>query len=362
MSMDAGKSWQRFGNSFPSVSTMDLHIQERESALVVGTFGRAIWVLDDLRSLREIAAGRLKPGITALPMNDAVQVKGLFIAPPGNIWTGFHTTFEGENRVFQKTQIPFYVQGTPQSKDTVKATVYNEKNEAIQRLHTTGLLPGLNYLIWKLDEAGAPIPPSWMSEDARGIPVLPGRYAVVLEYQSFKDTSFVSVVSDPRFAALPEADLPLYTLRKGVHEQAAKLFSLLQQIDQRVAAAEKVEAHFAKQPGELEKNRLRSATEIKAQLSALRLKGQPRPVNRQVGAWQSTALSPYSKMEEMVMIAAARTVPPSPQEWQRLETAKALVGTYAAEVHAFLSDTWKRFEDEFRTIHAAWFDGVQAPH
>jgi hypothetical protein len=361
VSVDAGEAWHRFGNGFPSVSTMDLHIQEKESALVVGTFGRAIWVLDDLRSLREIAADRLKPGITALPMNDAVQVKGLFIAPPGNIWTGFHTTFEGENRVFQKMQIPFYVQGTPGGKDTVRATVYNEKNEAIQHLHATGLLPGLNYLTWKLDEAGAPIPPAWMGEDERGIPVLPGRYPVVLEYRSFKDTSFVTVVSDPRFNTLQEADAPLYALRKAVHEQAAKLFSLLRQIDQRVAATEKIEAHFARKTSEPDKNHLRTAADIKAQLSALRLKGQPRPVNRQVGAWQSTAVSPYSKVEEMVMIAAARTVPPSPQEWERLETAKALVEAYTADVHAFLSGPWKRFEDTFRSIQATWFEGVQAP-
>ena len=69
MSMDAGLTWQQFKNGFPSVSTMDITIQEPESALIVGTFGRAIWVLDDLLTLREIAAKRLKKGITALPID-----------------------------------------------------------------------------------------------------------------------------------------------------------------------------------------------------------------------------------------------------------------------------------------------------
>ncbi len=85
LSFDEGESWEQFKNGFPSVSTMDLKIQEPESALIVGTFGRAIWVLDDLLSLREIASNRLNDGLTAMPMNDAVQVKGLFINPPGNI-------------------------------------------------------------------------------------------------------------------------------------------------------------------------------------------------------------------------------------------------------------------------------------
>ncbi len=92
ISIDEGKNWVQFKNGFPSVSTMDLKIQESESALVVGTFGRAIWVLDDLNTLRAIASHNIKEGLTALPMNEAVQVKGLFIAPPGNIWkarTGF---------------------------------------------------------------------------------------------------------------------------------------------------------------------------------------------------------------------------------------------------------------------------------
>ena len=67
---------------------MDLKIQKRESALIVGTFGRAIWILDDLKSLREMVTNKTTANIRALPMNDVVQVKGLFIAPPGNIWSG----------------------------------------------------------------------------------------------------------------------------------------------------------------------------------------------------------------------------------------------------------------------------------
>lgn len=42
VSGDDGAHWQQVQNGFPSVSTMDLKIQRRESALVIGTFGRAI--------------------------------------------------------------------------------------------------------------------------------------------------------------------------------------------------------------------------------------------------------------------------------------------------------------------------------
>ena len=55
--LDWGKSWHKWTHGYPTVSTMDLKIQERESALIVGTFGRAIWVLDDLGALRAAAVG-----------------------------------------------------------------------------------------------------------------------------------------------------------------------------------------------------------------------------------------------------------------------------------------------------------------
>ncbi|MGB5436087.1 MAG: hypothetical protein WBM98_09365, partial [Maribacter sp.] len=197
ISMDEGISWKQFKNGFPSVSTMDLTIQEPESALIVGTFGRAIWVLDDLLSLREIAGNRIKDTITALPVNDAVQVKGLFINPPGNIWTGFHTTFEGENKVFQKTEIPFYLKQLKDSTAMVTATIFNEKKEWINTITGDSLVKGLNYLVWHLDEKSADLPGS--THSAQKISVLPGNYTVVMDYEGAKDSIPIKVIADPRF-------------------------------------------------------------------------------------------------------------------------------------------------------------------
>ena len=58
VSMDNGNQFQQFKNGYPSVSTYDLAIQEREADLVIGTFGRALWILDDIRPLRKLAANK----------------------------------------------------------------------------------------------------------------------------------------------------------------------------------------------------------------------------------------------------------------------------------------------------------------
>ncbi|WP_405231052.1 WD40/YVTN/BNR-like repeat-containing protein [Lentisalinibacter salinarum] len=50
---DGGESWHELtGGDFPTIAVRDLEIQRRENDLVVGTFGRGIWILDDYTPLR----------------------------------------------------------------------------------------------------------------------------------------------------------------------------------------------------------------------------------------------------------------------------------------------------------------------
>ena len=115
-------------------------------------------------------------------------MKGLFIAPPGNIWTGFHTTYEGENREFQKIKIPFYLNDKVSEMDSIYSIIKNDKNQPIQRLVKNNLDEGLNYLVWKLDEIMVTLTGSWINQESRGIPVLPGLYKVnlIIKMKLFK--------------------------------------------------------------------------------------------------------------------------------------------------------------------------------
>ena len=53
ISFDNGNSFQQFRNGYPSVSTYDLAIRRGEADLAIATFGRALWILDDIRPLRK---------------------------------------------------------------------------------------------------------------------------------------------------------------------------------------------------------------------------------------------------------------------------------------------------------------------
>jgi len=49
---DGGEYWTQLTGALPTIACRDLEIQRRESDLVVGTFGRGFWVLDDYTPLR----------------------------------------------------------------------------------------------------------------------------------------------------------------------------------------------------------------------------------------------------------------------------------------------------------------------
>lgn len=54
MSPDNGKKWYKLGSGLPDIKITDIAIQERECDLVVATFGRGFYILDNYAPLREL--------------------------------------------------------------------------------------------------------------------------------------------------------------------------------------------------------------------------------------------------------------------------------------------------------------------
>jgi len=68
-SNDGGKNWNEL-TSLPTIAVRDLEIQRREGDLVVGTFGRGIYILDDYSPLRS-DSNALQTGATLFGVRDA---------------------------------------------------------------------------------------------------------------------------------------------------------------------------------------------------------------------------------------------------------------------------------------------------
>ncbi|MFM1877248.1 MAG: hypothetical protein RLZZ241_114, partial [Bacteroidota bacterium] len=321
-----GISWSKVHNGFPSVSTRDLVIQESESALVIGTFGRAIWVMDDLKILRSLIAKPVLEPLRALPVNEVVQVKGLFIAPPGNIWTGFHTTFEGENRPFQQVELPFYLNREPLDSDSVLVHIIAQNGDTLNQRVAKNLKKGLNFITWKLDAFKTNLPGAWLSEESRGIPVLPGTYTAVFQWGEQTASTPVVVLADPRFEDTADADASLYRFQKKLNALILEFNALHNRITKE---EDRLKTLKTDTPNPELEQRIEEA-------GNLSLKGRDRVVNRQVGAWQSTKTTPHSALSKLEMVAMSRLQPISAQEWERLEQASEMLKNYALEVNTFL--------------------------
>jgi photosystem II stability/assembly factor-like uncharacterized protein len=97
VSFDGGAKWLPWRHGVPTASVMDLVLHPRDNDLVIGTHGRALFVLDDVRPLREISDQTLAEPLHLYGIADAQQHG--YDAEPGGFGTGAGE-FRGEGRAY----------------------------------------------------------------------------------------------------------------------------------------------------------------------------------------------------------------------------------------------------------------------
>lgn len=70
-SIDGGAKWYRLKGGLPTIAVRDLEIQKRENDLVLATFGRGFYVLDDYSPLRHLKKEDLEKQALLFPIKDA---------------------------------------------------------------------------------------------------------------------------------------------------------------------------------------------------------------------------------------------------------------------------------------------------
>ncbi len=351
ISFDQGENWEKFENGYPSVSTMDLKIQRRESALVIGTFGRSIWIVDDLQALRVVAGGKIRDNLTLAKVNSAVQVKGIFINAPGNIWTGFHTTFQGDNRPFRNTSIPFFIESILEG-EVVQATVFNEKNEPLIEISSNKeVIRGLNYLNWKLDTSIDRLPGSWVTEESRGIPVLPGNYKVVVSYGKEADSTVVEVLSDPRFDFSPDIDETLFEAQTSINNIRKDIIQPLEKLEENKKSINRL-VNFLESSEE--KALIDEAEGMIGKIDSVKYLAIGQPVGRQVGAWQTFEVTPIKNIREAERKFMSSHSMPSNQEFRLIQKARESVDVFMEAYSQYVSEIWVPFCERVEEEGLTW--------
>jgi photosystem II stability/assembly factor-like uncharacterized protein len=243
--VDGGKKWIQLKSGLPSISIRDIAIQKRECDLVLATFGRSFYVLDDYSPLRNISQELLDKEAFIAPIKDALmyipssarqkgaQGETFFCAenPPfGATFTyyikdAFKSKKEQRNEAEKKTRekgdIPPYPtaeQLRAESQEQAPYLIFSIADEQgnVLRTLTEPIAKGLHRIVWDLRYPDVSPVSSSQGNKGSGLLVMPGMYSVSLS--KIYDGKETELVPPQKFTAkvLNVSTLPAQDRREMV--------------------------------------------------------------------------------------------------------------------------------------------------
>ncbi|MCK5488653.1 MAG: hypothetical protein KAI98_01620 [Gemmatimonadetes bacterium] len=285
VSTDGGGDWFKWTHGVPTVGVRDLVVHPRDHDLVIGTHGRAAYILDDVSPLRGLDGAVLKESLHLFPVSDAVQYRSRQTGAsrfPG------HGEFRGESRLTgaiitvvangddvpnpdewkrerlaaERAEGAEETAGSGGEEDdpdktgrSIELSVADESG-AVVRTWEEEVHQGLNRISWNLRRDGFEQPETGQGEagdsDFRpsGILVLPGSYTLTVTFGDLEQSATFSVLADPREAADPEDRHAKYEalLAAGdVRESVADAISLIYRIRADLAASLEAEERLSRE-------------------------------------------------------------------------------------------------------------------
>ena len=224
VSFDAGDRWQSLQQNLPAAPVSGLVVQERFNDLVVGTYGRGFWILDDLSPLQQATADVTASASHLFAPRDAYRFRP--ITPPS---VPYSDPTEGRDPEYGASINYWLGEGASMAEGDGAATapprieIVDESGDVVRTLRGTGA-PGVNRVHWNLrDEPNEPVrlltSPVYaehieVGEEGRPAPgsrqisilMPPGRYTVRLLVGDQAHEQPLTVIKDPHSAG-SEADI-----------------------------------------------------------------------------------------------------------------------------------------------------------
>jgi photosystem II stability/assembly factor-like uncharacterized protein len=215
--VDGGQKWIQLKGGLPTIQVRDLNIQKRENDLVIATFGRGIYILDNYTPLRLLKPETLKQEAVLFPVKDALMyIQAQPIGGRGKSFQGesfytaenppFGATFtyylkdalktkkekrqEAEKEAAKKggvISIPPRSDLTAEEEEEAPAIIFTVTDSAghVVRRMTGPTAAGVQRVSWDLRYPPASLPPppnpeleDLFNEPPAGPLVMPGRYKV----------------------------------------------------------------------------------------------------------------------------------------------------------------------------------------
>ncbi|CAN5249309.1 hypothetical protein BH09BAC2_BH09BAC2_23160 [soil metagenome] len=245
-SVDDGNNWMQIKNDLPPSPIYGITIQKNFSDLVLATFGRGFYILDDITLFREMSAPVQRSFAHLFTVNKSYRFQ-----PRQGIHTD-ESFISGENPHYGAA-INYYVRDT--IKDTAFIIIRDATGNQIKKITGTHH-KGINRVWWnlrhddmvppslrtrprnndwvKLDSAGKRSMYIWDLDMGPGLQpplVLPGTYSVELKIgnQTFKQNAIV--LKDPSTAALPKEMKQQYAFTMKLYAAVKECFTMIDEME-----------------------------------------------------------------------------------------------------------------------------------
>lgn len=349
ISLDNGNSFRQFNNNYPSVSTYDLAIQEREADLAIATFGRALYIVDDIRPLRAIAASKGEMADKRLKLVESpVAIQAFETGPPG-IEFSTYGLYAADNRSTDAS-INFFLKNDKakpsKGNDSVTVKIFNASNEAV-RTFKAKADSGFNRVYWNystkgIRQPGSPKPRKGAPEPGGGMQAAPGTYKAVVSIGDASDSTMITVQYDPRVK-----------FDQGIYDAQKKMLTKLWQTSERLTAAtdrltdmedvtRKMEAQLKEVEGKPADSLRKATKSMQDSIKVIREMINGKRQEKQ-GYGTPYQLTVTSKLREAQFQIMGKRTMPGENEENAIRIADEMVSKAISRVNAFSAGAWKNY-------------------
>ena len=381
VSFDGAGKWQKWTEGFPTVSTKDLTIHPRENDLVIGTFGRAAWVLDDIRPLRAVAAD---PGVLNRPIavfDPPTAYQAAYQQPTGSRF-GADALFNASNRE-DGAMITYYLkeghkkgekksdpkektdesgeedesEKTEITKDSIFVKIFKGQEQIRTLKYKTPEKAGFHRIFWNMDEKGPDRPSRTIRKRNRepgGVDVKPGTYRVVVSYGEEEDETMITVASDPRLNVSQSAIDEVYTASKKLEKLTQTAADAVKQL----AQSKKIADRYQKELKELDKEKfeeaIKASKEISKKIDSL-IDIYVGKVDKRQGITRNPELTVMRRIGTAYQYVRSRKSGITPTENRLMEFAEADLKEALEKTNAFFKEEWKSYRESIEPLSISMF-------
>jgi photosystem II stability/assembly factor-like uncharacterized protein len=220
--LDGGKNWFRMKNNIPEYALVrDIKIHPKTHDLILGTHGRGIYIVDDIRAMRNLTSEIWDQEVYLFPTPDITLNNGKMGWGGPDVSGGWYAGNPPEI-----PSINYYLKERL-STGKVELEIYDANNKLLQTLPGSKR-KGINKVFWNLRGTPPRVADGSVKMEGAGFTapmVLPGIYTVKLKIKDKEYTSKINCVHDKENKDLNESD------RTIVYNKAMQIQSLFGKIN-----------------------------------------------------------------------------------------------------------------------------------